>query len=397
VSLERVAREAGQFRPLILARGTASGGSDSVELVHHTSTLDASPAGKGMSHPGCRLRSMDGIDLTGSSTDLLEQELVGREQTVSQLRAEQMMLLTELDRRQVATGDGCKSLSEWVSGRLDVAPETAATLVRTTRRLEGLPATAKRLQAGEMSFDRVVELARLATPEDEHTILDEAWRWDITGLRRHIAARRRLTSVEERAAFTTQHLVMQPNLDQTRWDLWGSLPGVAGAVIDRALQQRAESLPTLPDMKPSRAHRHPVLSTQYSVLSTQYLDPNREDAVRRLPSAVCRLCFEVIVDPGEGMPIAAGPAAHGIPPRLRRFVLARDGGCCADGCTSRYRLQPHHRIRREHGGTDDPSNLVTLCWFHHQIVIHGYGYRIDPESPPGRIRFSRPKRSKDPP
>ncbi|MDF1597426.1 MAG: HNH endonuclease signature motif containing protein, partial [Acidimicrobiia bacterium] len=62
-------------------------------------------------------------------------------------------------------------------------------------------------------------------------------------------------------------------------------------------------------------------------------------------------------------------------------------GCTADGCTSRYRLQPHHIIPWSQGGRTDPDNLITLCWFHHHVVIHQMGYEIIPDSPPGRLRF----------
>jgi len=42
-----------------------------------------------------------------------------------------------LDARQVATGDGCRSLSEWAASRLDVSLETAKSLVRTTGETPG--------------------------------------------------------------------------------------------------------------------------------------------------------------------------------------------------------------------------------------------------------------------
>ncbi len=96
-------------------------------------------------------------------------------------------------------------------------------------------------------------------------------------------------------------------------------------------------------------------------------------------------------------PLGIGPAGHGIPPRFRRFVIARDGGMCtADGCGSRYRLQVHHIVPRSQGGTNDPDGLGTVCWYHHMVVIHGRGYRIDPESPPHRRRFLPPE-GRDPP
>jgi hypothetical protein len=38
---------------------------------------------------------------------------------------------------------------------------------------------------------------------------------------------------------------------------------------------------------------------------------------------------------------------------------------------------------------------VTLCWFHHHVVVHGWGYRIDTRLGNGRLRFLKP--GTDPP
>ncbi|HJS71799.1 MAG TPA: hypothetical protein VJ858_03650, partial [Acidimicrobiia bacterium] len=73
------------------------------------------------------------------STDQLEQRLVSNREHRSRLDAEDLQILEEIDYRQVANGDGCKSLSEWVAGRLDVSTDTARSLVRTMRRTQDRP------------------------------------------------------------------------------------------------------------------------------------------------------------------------------------------------------------------------------------------------------------------
>jgi hypothetical protein len=75
---------------------------------------------------------------------------------------------------------------------------------------------------------------------------------------------------------------------------------------------------------------------------------------------------------------------------VRNRVLARDGHrCVIAGCNSRTRLQPHHLIPYAQGGTHDLENLITVCWYHHHVVIHQQGMVIDPESPPQRRTFVR--------
>ena len=57
---------------------------------------------------------------------------------------------------------------------------------------------------------------------------------------------------------------------------------------------------------------------------------------------------------------------------VRAHVIARDGSRCTVGwllggaCSDL--LDVHHLIPREHGGTDDPENLITACHAHHPVV-----------------------------
>ncbi len=62
-----------------------------------------------------------------------------------------------------------------------------------------------------------------------------------------------------------------------------------------------------------------------------------------------------------------------------------------DSCRSSYRLQTHHVIPRRDGGDNTPTNLATLCWYHHHIAIHRKGHRIDPHTPPHRRRLLPPR------
>lgn len=53
---------------------------------------------------------------------------------------------------------------------------------------------------------------------------------------------------------------------------------------------------------------------------------------------------------------------------LREVVLKRDGRRCqVSGCPSRLQLHIHHIVPRADGGAHAPSNLVTLCDFHHAL------------------------------
>jgi len=62
------------------------------------------------------------MDIETATNDRIEQQLLDDEAQIARLRASQMTLLREVDRRQMPLGAGCGSLGEWVRGRLDVSP-----------------------------------------------------------------------------------------------------------------------------------------------------------------------------------------------------------------------------------------------------------------------------------
>ncbi|MGB9358244.1 MAG: DUF222 domain-containing protein [Acidimicrobiia bacterium] len=364
------------------------------------------------------------MDTTTATTETLEQQLLEDESVIARIRSRQMKALRELDRRQVAMRDGHRSLQEWVTGRIDVAPETAKVLVNTARRLDNLPDVDEAVASGVIGFDRAAAIARLADRDDALDLLSEAAGHDIDGIRQLAAKRRRMTRLDEIQAFEERYVSIQPNLDETCWTLTGRLPGFAGRTVVEALETRGDEFPYGQGAAPSRTTRNAdalwsishdavsggdgaTIDTSSPVL-TVFVDATEaaasngttgvtlEAGPRVGPNAVeailCTGFTEVTARTADGRPLALGRRTRTIPPRLRRSILHRDGRrCTVAGCTSRYRLQIHHIDPWFEGGLTDPENLTTLCWFHHQVVIHGQGHRIDPTSPPPRRRLLNPQ------
>ena len=72
--------------------------------------------------------------MEGLTPDSVERALQEEESKVAPSRAKQLQLILVADAMQLQTADGCRSLTEWVAGRIDVSRETASSLVRTARR-----------------------------------------------------------------------------------------------------------------------------------------------------------------------------------------------------------------------------------------------------------------------
>ena len=361
--------------------------------------------------------------------DKLEQLLIGDESHIAQLRARQIATLQALDLAQVPMMDGARSLAEWAASRMDLTAETARRLVETARRLIDQPDLAQELGEGTVSFERVVEESRLVASGAEPDFVARSRGWDLAGLRRMTARQVRISRRDEQRLFGERFLSIQPTLDQTSYKVWGQFPGSDGRIIEQALTHRADQFPPLPDGRrcPQAQGRadalvsiaqdslhgpHPEGPPAASLVSIfvdahEAAQSNGETGAAidvgprvgplTLEEILCDGQVEILVTARDGTPLTVGPTARTIPPKLKRFILNRDGGACtADGCRSRYRLQPHHILPKSHGGIHDPDNLTTLCWFHHHVVIHRDGFRIDPDSPPQRRRFLQPN-NHDPP
>lgn len=384
----------------------------------------------------------------------LAERLIELEHRIAELRAEQVVVVNELNKGQAHLTDASRSLTEYVQAKCDVAPETARNLVFAGTTFGRHRTVSDRMAYGRITFDRAIAtvayLRSGATAEEtadtEHLDLHE--------VRRRIAAKRRMTRSDERAVHAGRFFTAQPSLDRSRYRLWGELPGYEGTLVEKALAERGDEFrrldPSLPVTRGQRSADALVAMARDSLDRPHFErvedldgpDPGRStsgtgaaptdraptatvfvDATGRIdtgggdPSeATAEVAYGPRVGPdtlelilctgsvrvvgmNEGKPVTTSSVARAIPNAIRAFVAARDGGCTIDGCASRYRLQPHHVQPWSHGGSHDPDNLTTLCWYHHHVAIHRSGFTIDPTSPPRRRRLVRhgPRTGADPP
>jgi hypothetical protein len=355
--------------------------------------------------------------ITELTADDLDRLLESLRALGSQVKAAEVAILKEVDRRQIPLGDGMRTLEDWVIGRMDVDRSTARSLVAVAN---ADCSELDEMLADGVSFDRVALLAKAGSIDPREDL-------DIIGLRRHLAQQPQMERTDEQADFERRFLAIQPSLDESAWKLWGQLPALEGKIVADTLDTVADELPDAPvGRRESRATRradalfvvcdrqtvsdgaNAVVSPPATVIVDATDGPTRPGAwivsgpkvgLSTLERILCGSSIEVIARTRDGEPLTVGTASTAIPPKTRRYVLARDGGLCTiDGCGSTYRLQPHHIRERSGDGNHHHANLTSLCWFHHHVVIHGRGFTIDPDSPSRRRRLHPPDRSaSDPP
>ena len=363
-----------------------------------------------------------GVGTDSDSVVFAESEMLRLEGHIRRLRGRQAELLAELDRCQVDTANGSRTMAEWVSAKLDLSPQTSSRLMTIAR--TDTPAVRERMLAGDWGVDRAALVAKLAAAGiPQHELVKIADDYSLGRLYGLLEKTRRLDADSESFDYEWRYLVAQPSLDQSVLKLWGQLPGTDGQVVLNALDRKESEFPSL-DGDNAGQRRADALTaicldsltgtdvdreaTRAVTVAEIFVDADLASATggeagvtlstgtkvgpNTLAEILCGGKVRV-VNCAETHPISYSDLSDTIPPAIRSYVLWRDGGSCSiEGCRSRYRVQPHHILERHRGGSHHPDNLISLCWYHHHVAIHQRGMIIDLDSPVHRRRLTWPNR-----
>jgi len=106
------------------------------------------------------------------------------------------------------------------------------------------------------------------------------------------------------------------------------------------------------------------------------------ETARRLS---CDASLLALIENDKGEPLNVGRKSRTVSAPLRRLLNARDKGCRFPGCANSRYVDAHHIEHWANGGETKPSNLLSLCRFHHRAVHEG-GIRIE-RLDDGALRF----------
>lgn len=356
-------------------------------------------------------------------------ELADTAEKVSRLQARQLVLLNQLQRAGVAGEDGARSMIDWTAVTMDISQPAAKRLVEAANRMyREDPFLFEQLEAGEITFDRAMAALRLMGTDAPEQVIDESFELDLTTVNRLTQQYRRVSRKDEQQIFSDRHFTIQPSLDQSRWSGHFELPAIEGSIVDQAIAARTDELrrqaggdqftrnqlqaDALVMIAQDSLSADASAQTSGGIDATVFVDLDRADStggelgaeLQYGPRVGPNVLDEILcggsvqlVGLRDGKPVVASQSTRSVPPAVRRFVAWRDKGCTVAGCSSRYRLQPHHIRHRAHDGDHDPDNLATLCWFHHHIAIHQAGFTLNPADPPTNRRLSKPNQGHDPP
>ena len=341
--------------------------------------------------------------------------------TVSKAQRELFALLREIDRREAWRADGAQSLAQWVSIRYGISAWKAERWVGAAETLESLPLLAQAFTSGLLGIDKVVELARFATPETEQGLIVWAYERASCAIKRRGDLERRRERQETLSAERERSLRWWYSEDGTRFGLEAELPADQGAVVAKALTRLADSTPVMPgdhdhpspadlrradalvmlcsgsissdpDQDRATVVVHTKLETLLGAPGTAVAPsapgtPNGEvehgpvitpETVQRL---ACDARLQVVTEDAAGNPFRLGRITRTPSAAMVRALRYRDRECRFPGCGRRRFTAAHHVKWWSRGGRTDLENLVLLCGFHHRLVHEGgWNLRLDSDT-----------------
>jgi hypothetical protein len=344
-------------------------------------------------------------------------------------------LIREFDARG-GWGNGFRSCAAWLSWRVGLAPGAAREKVRVARALGALPRLAGALARGELSYSKVRELTRVATPETEERLLAVGRAGTAEHVERIVRGWRRVDRHAEAREASRRHAGRALYVYQDEEGMVtvrGRLEPEVGAVLLQALAAAREALyqkargrdvpagtcgvicedrPTLPQQQADAlallaetALHHGVdpgtPGERYQVVvhvdAPVLADPDAPgqsvlEGGAHVPAGTsqrlaCDATRVIMRHAQDGRVVEVGARTRTIPPALRRALEHRDRGCRFPGCSVRFG-QGHHIRHWARGGPTTLSNLALLCRRHHRAV-HEEGCGVERHAD-GALGFRRP-------
>ncbi len=335
--------------------------------------------------------------------------------SVGRAHSELLALLARLDEREGWREEGARDAAHWLGMRYGISEWKARRWLGAAHALARLPRLREALEGGELGIDKVVELARFATPDSEERSISWAKRVSCGAIRRRgdLAAKAAIEDVVD--AHRTRSLAWWYFDEGRRFGLEAELPAAEGAIVARALERLAETIPTMPDDDPAfaDARRADALVAMCSARIADDADPDRATVVihaqeHRLDDAIggseieggpvihpetvrrrlCNARVQTVLEGERGDVLALGRTTREPTAAMLRQIRYRDRECRFPGCGTRRFTEAHHIVWWRHGGRTDLDNLALICSFHHRLV-HELGWTIRRETD-GEIEWFHP-------
>jgi hypothetical protein len=266
--------------------------------------------------------------------------------------------------------------------RYGVSTWKAHRWIGAAHALERLPRLADALTGGTLGIDKVLEVARFATPETEAGLV----RWAQEGLEAELPAAQGAIVVRTIERLTEQIPVMPGEeegcyVEARRADALVAL--CSGTPAEKDVSGRATVVVHAPLAALLEANGAAPAGMDGCETEAEAPVPRR--TVERL---LCNARIEAVVTDQADRVVALGRGTRRPPAWMLRQIRCRDRGCRFPGCGTRAFTEAHHLVWWSRGGRTHLDNLLLICSFHHKLA-HELGWSVG-RSPGGQVRWFRP-------
>jgi hypothetical protein len=340
-----------------------------------------------------------------------------------------LVLIAEFDRRKGWSDGATQSCAHWLNWKCGIGMGAARERMRVAHALDNLPKVSAAMAGGAISYSKVREITRVGHAGNEDYLLMIAAHGTASHVENLVRAYRRCQEAEE---LSREQRQQQSRRVSFRYDDDGSLvltcrlPAEAGALVMKALDVAVDGLPVYTDVPagtPKEVVRYSARRADalariaesflaHDVIESPGTDRQQiivhvaAETLRTgaagccgiehgpsVPAATarrlaCDASVVALVEDENGEPLNVGRKTRMISAPLRRLLTARDKGCRFPGCSNARYIDMHHIQHWANGGETRPSNLVSLCRFHHRAVHEG-GFEVRVLDD-GALRFLKP-------
>ena len=164
--------------------------------------------------------------------------------SIGAAQREQLRAIVQVHSLDLWRDWGARSSEHWLSMRMGISYPRASKLLHTALALQELPLTAEALSTGSLCLDKVIELARFATPKTEPELIGWAKVRSVGRIRQEAELLARRSLEEAKDAEEVRSLTHR--YEDTRFVLHADLPAHYGPGIIGALERAEASIPVMP-------------------------------------------------------------------------------------------------------------------------------------------------------
>lgn len=313
------------------------------------------------------------MDLSGVPTELLEAELVSHAAWETAGMARIIQVLGEFDRREAWSTWECRNAQQWLGWKCGLGYTAATERLRVARVLPNLPVISAAFTGGLLSWSKIRELTRVATPGNETGLCDIGMAGTAAHVARLVSAMRRVTARQAVAQIAERRFAWHTE-DDGAVTISVRLPADTAMSVIAAVRTA-----TVPEQGVpwSRSAADAVVELVAG------FDAPRPEVVVHVESigasfedgpAIADEIADCLACDGPVTTVVESPDGPVVDRRRtptkgqRRRLALRHRTCQFPGCHHAGRFDAHHVVDHRRGGRTVLRNLVRACAFHHRMI-----------------------------